>query len=279
MLDKNRSRLLQDAPVARSPSGAVPAGMTPIPVATPENAVDFRSIQTWVFDLDNTLYPPHSDLWPKIDHRITVYISDLFGIDGLSARALQKHYYKHHGTSLNGLLIEHGDRVDAARFLDFVHDIDRSTLLVDDRLAGAIERLPGRRLVFTNGSRGHAEKTMLALGIAHLFDDVFDIVSGGYRPKPDPATYDLFLSEHGVDPARAVMFEDIAHNLVAPKALGMGTVLVVPRSGSEDHREAWEKTHVAPPYVDHVTDDLAGFLDNIARNLACQPSRRLTSTP
>ena len=243
-------------PVSKSPAA---------PVTGP---VDFRSIDTWVFDLDNTLYPPHSDLWPKIDHMITVYISDLFGMDGLSARALQKHYYKRYGTSLNGLMVEHGDRVDAARFLDFVHDIDRSTLLVDDRLAAAIERLPGRRLVFTNGSRGHAEKTMLALGIAHLFDDVFDIVSGGYRPKPDPATYDLFLAEHGVDPARAVMFEDIAPNLVAPKALGMGTVLVVPRAGSEDHREAWEKTHVAPAHVDHVTDDLAGFLTEITTCIA-----------
>lgn len=223
----------------------------------------FSHIDTWVFDLDNTLYPPHADLWPKIDHMITVYLADMLGLDGLSARALQKHYYKHYGTTLNGLMVEHPERLDPAHFLDFVHDIDRTTLAVDARLSAAIDRLPGRRLVFTNGSRAHAEKTMLALGIAHLFDDVFDIVAGGYTPKPHRATYDRFLSEHGVDPRRAIMFEDISHNLETAKATGMATVLVLPRFGSEDHREAWEITHAAPPYVDHVTDDLAGFLRQI----------------
>lgn len=242
----------------------------PADVTTSSDAAERRAgspvsgqIDTFVFDLDNTLYPPHADLWPKIDHKITVYLSDLFGLDGLSARALQKHYYKHYGTTLNGLMIEHPEQLDPAHFLDFVHDIDRSTLMVDDRLAAAIDRLPGRRLVFTNGSRGHAEKTMLALGIAHLFDDVFDIVSGGYRPKPLRAPYDKFLADHGVDPTRAIMFEDIAHNLETAKEVGMTTVLVLPRAGSTDHREAWEITQTAPPYVDHVTDDLAGFLTGL----------------
>lgn len=223
-------------------------------------AAVFSHIDTFVFDLDNTLYPPHADLWPKIDHMITLYLSDMLGLDGISARALQKHYYKRYGTTLNGLMVEHPEAIDPGHFLDFVHDIDRSTLLVDDRLASAIERLPGRRLVFTNGSRGHAEKTMLALGIAHLFDDVFDIVAGGYTPKPHRAPYEKFLADHGVDPARAVMFEDIAHNLETAKAIGMATVLVRPRAGSADHREPWEIATGTPAYVDHVTDDLAGFL-------------------
>lgn len=230
---------------------------------TPPHRSGFAHVETWVFDLDNTLYPPHADLWPKIDHRITAYLSNLFGLDGLSARALQKHYYKRYGTTLNGLMIEHPEAVDSAAFLDFVHDIDRTTLMVDHALAAAIDRLPGRRLVFTNGSRGHAEKTMLALGIAHLFDDVFDIVSSGFKPKPQRSTYDKFLADHGVDPARAVMFEDIAVNLETAKDVGMGTVLVVPRPGSGDHREPWEITAQAPGYVDHVTDDLASFLSSI----------------
>jgi putative hydrolase of the HAD superfamily len=221
---------------------------------------DLGGIETWVFDLDNTLYPPHADLWPKIDHRITVFLADLLGLDGLSARALQKHYYQRYGTTLNGLMAEHPEAIEPKRFLDFVHDIDRTTLMIDAPLAEAIDRLPGRRLVFTNGSRGHAEKTMLALGIAHLFDDVFDIVAGDFRPKPDPVTYAKFLLDHEVDPARAIMFEDIAKNLEPCKTLGMTTVLVVPRQGAADHREAWEVTHRAPAYVDHVTDDLAGFL-------------------
>lgn len=238
-----------------------PAGTDMIaPLASTGPHPGFAGIDTFVFDLDNTLYPPHADLWPKIDHRITVFISDLFGIDGLSARALQKHYYRRFGTSLNGLMAEHPGAVDAARFLDFVHDIDRTTLMVDEALASAIDKLQGRRLVFTNGSTGHAEKTMLALGIAHLFDGVFDIVAGGFAPKPQRPTYLKFLAEHGVDPARAIMFEDIAVNLETAKTLGMATVLVVPKAGNGDHREAWEITHIKPPFVDHVTDDLAGFL-------------------
>lgn len=229
--------------------------------------LDVSQIETWVFDLDNTLYPPHADLWPKVDHRITVFLSEMFGLDGMSARALQKHYYHHYGTTLNGLMAEHPDSVDVHHFLDFVHDIDRTTLMVDAPLAAAIERLPGRRLVFTNGSRMHAEKTMLALGIAHYFDDVFDIVAGGFTPKPNPLIYDRFLAAHDVDPARAIMFEDIARNLEAPKALGMQTVLVVPRHGGTDHRDALDKTVTAPDHVDHITDDLAGFLAGIADSL------------
>ena len=237
-----------------SPSAAERLGMTG------HRPPRLDHVETWVFDLDNTLYPPNADLWPQIDHRITAFLSNLFGLDGLSARALQKHYYKRYGTTLNGLMVEHPEAIDTAQYLDFVHDIDRSTLLVDDALIAAIERLPGRRLVFTNGSRSHAENTMLALGIAHLFDDVFDIVSSGFKPKPERTTYDKFLADHGVDPMRAVMFEDIAVNLETAKAVGMETVLVVPRPGAYDHREAWEVTRRAPAYVDHVTDDLAGFL-------------------
>lgn len=224
----------------------------------------YADVDTWVFDLDNTLYPPHADLWPQVDHRITVFLGNLLGLDGLSARALQIHYYRTYGTTLNGLMVEHPDAFEISHFLDFVHDIDRTTLMVDAPLATAIERLPGRRLVFTNGSRGHAEKTMLALGIAHLFDDVFDIVSGGFTPKPDPRTYERFLAAHAVDPGRAVMFEDIVRNLEAPKALGMRTVLVVPKQGRADHRDACDRADHAPVYVDHVTDDLAAFLGSIA---------------
>ena len=257
--------MYEDKPAAAAASpgeGATPGtaerlGMTQL------RRPDLSHVETWVFDLDNTLYPPHADLWPKIDHRITAYLSNLFGLDGLSARALQKHYYKRYGTTLNGLMIEHPEAVDSAAFLEFVHDIDRTTLMVDEELARAIDRLPGRRLVFTNGSRGHAEKTMLALGIAHLFDDVFDIVSSGFRPKPQRSTYDKFLADHGVDPASAVMFEDIAVNLETAKEVGMATVLVVPRPGANDHRESWEITEHAPPYVDHVTDGLARFLCGI----------------
>ena len=235
-----------------------------------EHSSSFEHINTWVFDLDNTLYPPDSDLWPKIDHRITLYLANLFGLDGLSSRALQKYYYQKYGTSLKGLMLEHG--IDPHGFLQFAHDIDRSTLPPNPALSDAIAALPGRKLIFTNGSTGHAEATAKQLGILHHFEDIFDIVSSDYVPKPDPETYRLFFEKHGVDPTRAAMFEDLEKNLVAAHANGMTTVLIVAKQGQHDHREAWEKVVAVPAHVDFVTDDLAGFLAGLV------PQRALPAT-
>jgi putative hydrolase of the HAD superfamily len=218
----------------------------------------FAHVDTWVFDLDNTLYPPHSDLWPKIDDRMTVFMCHLFGLDGLSTRALQKYYYQRHGTTLRGLIDDYG--LDPAAFLEFVHDIDRSNIAPNLTLAGAIAALPGRRLILTNGSRDHALRTCERLGFADLFEDVFDIVAANLLPKPHPDAYALFFERHGVDPARAAMFEDIARNLLVPHERGMVTTLVVPQEGARDHRDPWETARQRPPHVDFVTDDLDGFL-------------------
>jgi putative hydrolase of the HAD superfamily len=221
-------------------------------------AARFARVDTWVFDLDNTLYPSDSDLWPRIDERITLFLANLFGLDGLSSRALQKFYYQRYGTTLNGLMKEH--KIGAAEFLEFVHDIDRSNLKPNHSLATAILALPGRKLILTNGSRAHAIKTAEQLGLRHLFEDVFDIVAGDLVPKPAESTYLKFFETHGVDPARAAMFEDIVHNLEAPHKHGMATTLVVPPAGQVDYREAWEIPSVIPDHVDYVTDDLEGFL-------------------
>ncbi len=222
----------------------------------------FAHVDTWVFDLDNTLYPPDSDLWPQIDARITHYLADLFGLDGLSARALQKYYYRRYGTTLHGLMAEHA--VPHGPFLAFVHDIDRSRLPPNPRLAQAVALLPGRKLILTNGSRDHALRTAEQLGLGTAFEDVFDIVAADLTPKPDPATYGRFFDRHGVDPARSAMFEDLARNLVVPHERGMVTTLVVPASAASDHREPWEGVGAAEPHVDFVTDDLASFLETLA---------------
>ena len=234
--------------------------------AAPSRA--FAAIDVWVFDLDNTLYPAGSDLWPKIDQRITLYIMALHGLDGLSARALQKFYYQRHGTTLRGLMEEDGVEPDA--FLAFVHDIDRTSIVANPALAAAIRALPGRKLILTNGSRLHALKTAEALGLDGLFEDVFDIVSGDLVPKPERGPYERFLARHGVDPRRAAMFEDIPRNLDVPKALGMTTVLVVPAPGTPDPREAFEILDRAslPPSIDHVTADLTAFLLGVVPGLA-----------
>jgi putative hydrolase of the HAD superfamily len=221
----------------------------------------FSHIETWVFDLDNTLYPPDSALWPQIDERITAYIMELYGLDGLAARALQKHFYHRHGTTLKAL-IDQG-HADPEHFMDFVHDIDRSSLIIDHSLSAALARLPGRKLILTNGSVKHAEETARALGILEHFEDIFDIKASGYIPKPEPIAYDIFFQKHGVNPARSAMFEDLVKNLQAPHAAGMRTVLITAKSGINDQRDAWERQQETPAFVDYVTDDLTGFLGTV----------------
>jgi putative hydrolase of the HAD superfamily len=221
----------------------------------------FRHVGTWVFDLDNTLYPAGSDVWPRIDQRITLFLAQLFGLDGMSSRVLQKYYYERYGTTLRGLMSEHD--VSAQEFLSFVHDIDRSSLTPNHSLAKAIAALPGRKLILTNGSRDHALRTAEQLGIHDLFEDVFDIVAADLLPKPHAETYERFFDRHGVDPNSAAMFEDIAHNLLVPHARGMVTTLVVPRSDEEVEREEWEIATGDEPHIDFVTDDLAAFLEAV----------------
>jgi putative hydrolase of the HAD superfamily len=221
----------------------------------------FRHVDTWVFDLDNTLYPPDSDLWPKIDARITLFLAELFGLDGMSSRALQKYYYERYGTTLRGLMVEHA--ITADEFLDFVHDIDRSSLMPNHSLAEAITKLPGRKLILTNGSREHALRTAERLGLDTMFEDIFDIVAANLLPKPEQETYQRFFDKHEVEPRRAAMFEDISKNLIVPHARGMRTTLVVPRAGQTDHREASDRGRTDLPHVDFVTNDLEGFLHGL----------------
>ena len=222
---------------------------------TPE---DFSHIATWVFDLDNTLYPHHSNLFSQIDVLMTGYVSELLTLPRDEARKLQKELYLEHGTTLAGLMARYG--INSDDFLQKVHDIDYSWLAPDDALGEAIKSLPGRKFILTNGSRGHAERTARQLGILDHFDDIFDIVAAGLTPKPARETYDKFLALHEVAGSNAVMFEDLARNLIAPKALGMKTVLVVPRNFEPTFAEIWERDAAQEDDVDYVTDDLTAFL-------------------
>jgi putative hydrolase of the HAD superfamily len=239
---------------------AEPGAAAPMAAAFP---AQFRHVDTWVFDLDNTLYPAGSNLWPLIDQRITLYMIRLFGLDGISCRALQKYYYQRYGTTLRGLVVDHG--VSFEDYLSFVHDIDRSSLAPDGSLAAAIAALPGRKLILTNSSRDHAWRTAEALGLDDMFEDVFDIVAADLVAKPESATYMRFFEKHGVDPKSSAMFEDIAQNLVVPHESGMTTTLVVPEPGGADHREPFEIAQgMRPPHVHFVTSDLGRFLRDIA---------------
>jgi putative hydrolase of the HAD superfamily len=226
-----------------------------------ESTRRFDHIEAWVFDLDNTLYPHHLNLWQQVDDRIRDYIAKFLGVTHEEAFRLQKDYYRRYGTSMRGLMTEHGMQPD--EFLDFVHQIDHSPLTPNPALGAALEQLPGRKLVLTNGTRRHADAVMKRLAVHEHFDDVFDIHAAGLEPKPSERTYARFLERHGVDPVKAAMFEDLARNLEVPHALGMTTVLVVPEGTREVFREDWELEGRDAPHVEHVTDDLVGFLERI----------------
>jgi putative hydrolase of the HAD superfamily len=222
----------------------------------------FDHVETWVFDLDNTLYPHHVNLWAQVDERIRDYIADFLKIPHDEAFRLQKDYYKRYGTSMRGLMTEHGMAPDD--FLDFVHQVDHSPLEPNPALGLALERLPGRKLILTNGTRRHADAVLARLGLAGHFEDVFDIIAAELEPKPSALTYDRFLAAHGVDAGKAAMFEDLARNLAVPHALGMTTVLVVPEGTREVFREDWELAGRDAPHVDHVTEDIVRFLETVA---------------
>jgi putative hydrolase of the HAD superfamily len=221
----------------------------------------FGHIEIWIFDLDNTLYPHHLNLWQQVDERIREYISRFLQVSYEEAFRLQKDYYKRFGTSMRGLMTLHG--MAPNDFLDFVHQIDHSPLEPNPALGAAIEELPGRKLVLTNGTRRHAEAVLSRLALDRHFEDVFDIVAAELQPKPSAQTYERFLKAHSVDARAAAMFEDLARNLATPHALGMTTVLVVPQNSREVFREEWELEGRDAPHVDYVTDDLVAFLNRI----------------
>jgi putative hydrolase of the HAD superfamily len=221
----------------------------------------FDTVETWVFDLDNTLYPASCRLFDQIDVRMGEFISRLMNVDRAEARRIQKELFYRHGTTLRGLMSEH--EVDPDAFLDYVHDIDHTPVPADPALAGALERLPGRKLIFTNGTVAHAERVLARLGVHDHFHGIFDIVHSDFIPKPVRAPYERFVEAHGVDPQRAAMFEDIARNLEVPHALGMTTVLITSPANIDGNLVNDRSGDTLAGYVDHRTDHLAGFLARI----------------
>lgn len=205
----------------------------------------FRHVRTWVFDLDNTLYPPAARLFDQIEVRMTDWVMAALGVDRPRADHLRRHYWMTYGTTLAGLMQEHG--IDPGPYLTTVHDIDFSPLAPDPGLAGAIAALPGRRIVYTNGCEPYARRVLAARGLADVFDAVYGVEHAGFRPKPDRAAYEVVFAIDGLAPDTAAMFEDDPRNLAAPHAMGLRTVLVAPEADPA-------------PHIDHHTDDLTGFL-------------------
>src|ERR1700757_2877579 len=223
----------------------------------------FTHIDTWVFDLDNTLYPHHVNLWQQVDARIGEFVCNWLNVSPAEARKIQKDYYLRFGTTMRGMMTLHGVRADD--YLAYVHKIDHSPLEPNPAMGAAITKMSGRKLILTNGSAGQAGKVLERLGLSSHFEAVFDIIAADLEPKPAPQTYRKFLDLHRVDPARSAMFEDLARNLAVPHQLGMTTVLVVPDGTREVVREDWELEGRDASHVDYVTDDLTGFLQGLVR--------------
>ncbi|KQT46873.1 HAD family hydrolase [Devosia sp. Leaf420] len=225
-------------------------------------APNLNHITDWVFDLDNTLYPRECNLFAQIDVLITRYVMDVTRLDFEEARSLQKSYYRDFGTTLNGLM--HGHKIDPEHFLNTVHAIDYSPVIAHPALIDAIRALPGRKFILTNGDTNHARSVLGRLGGPDLFEDVHDIRAMTFVPKPHKQAYDGFLGRYGIDPTKAIMFDDLEKNLVVPHEIGMATVQVVPGAEfAHDQVEAWELGQTTGPHVHHVTGDLAGFLRNL----------------
>jgi putative hydrolase of the HAD superfamily len=194
-------------------------------------------IETWIFDLDNTLYPGTCDLFREIEERMATFIMDELKLDHDGAHALRRRFLDRHGTTLKGLMIEYG--LAPERFLDYVHEIDLSTVEEDAELGEAIAALPGRKLIFTNSTTRHTERVLGRLGLGAHFAAIHDIVACDYAPKPDPAAYAAFVTKYEIDPTRAAMIEDMARNLPPASALGMTTIWVKggPHSDDDGHAE------------------------------------------
>lgn len=213
---------------------------------------EWHSVETWVFDLDHTLYPPTAALFTQIEQRMRGYIADYLGLDLDAAWRLQKQYFHAYGMSLRGLIDFHA--MDPAPFLAHVHDIDLSVLDPSPALDAALAALPGRKLIFTNASARHAERVLERLGVAGHFEAVFDIVAADYRPKPEPETYRNLIRRHSINPRQSVMIEDQARNLPPAAALGMTTVWV---RCDTDQPPAPKDTAAC---VHHIVDDLIDWL-------------------
>lgn len=211
-------------------------------------AQNFSHIRHWVFDLDNTLYPPGVRLFDQIERRMTAWVMRELGVPQAEADRLRAEYWRLYGTTLAGLMAEHG--IDPQGYLHDVHDIDFAVLSVDAALAAHIRALPGRRIVYTNGSAPYAERVLAARGLSGCFDAIYGVEHAGFRPKPDRAAFETVFAQDGTEPTRAAMFEDDPRNLAAPHAMGMRTVHVAPEAAPA-------------PHIHHHTDDLAGFLSRL----------------
>ena len=222
-------------------------------------------IKTWIFDLDNTLYPPEENIFSQIDQKMTSFIADNLKISIEEAFNIQKQNFIDHGTTLAGFMNSGNDKIDPDKFLEFVHDINLNSLQEDNNLRKILLLLPGKKYIFTNGTKKHAENVLKKLNLENIFQSIFGIKEANYLPKPNLETYNLFLKTYKIDPKTSIMFEDMGRNLIPAKELGMKTVLLerkLPNKNNSDqedkYKDLWNDNYDA----DYIIDDIVKFLNN-----------------
>ena len=222
-------------------------------------------IKTWIFDLDNTLYPPEENIFSQIDQKMTSFIADNLKISNEEAFNIQKQNFIDHGTTLAGFMNSGNDKIDPDKFLEFVHDINLNSLQKDNDLRKILLLLPGKKYIFTNGTKKHAENVLKKLNLENIFQSIFGIKEANYLPKPNLETYNLFLKTYKIDPKTSIMFEDMGRNLIPAKELGMKTVLLerkLPNKNNSDqedkYKDLWNDNYDA----DYIIDDIVKFLNN-----------------
>lgn len=208
---------------------------------------------TWVFDLDNTLYLEKCNLFSLIDIKMGEYLSNFLQVDKTEAKRVQKDYFVRFGTTLRGLIKVHN--VDPEDFLNFVHDIDLSPLEENPLLANKLGTLLGKKVVFTNGDLPYATRVLERIGIAKEIDGIFDIAKANYIPKPNVKAFEAFIREFDINPKNAVMFEDMARNLIPAAKLGMTTVWI--KTSSE-----WAGIDYQAEHIHYETEHLMDWFDN-----------------
>lgn len=225
-------------------------------ITFPRDPAHLHRAETWIFDLDNTLYPAECALFAQMERRMGEFVAAHLNLTLETAKLRQKAFFEAHGTTLRGLMVEHG--IDPGAYLEYVHDIDLSGVPPSPNLRRSLRALPGRKLIFTNGTAPHAERVLDRLGLSDCFEAVFDIVASEYLPKPNPAPYHKLLNLHDINPRTAVMVEDMARNLVPAAALGMATVWIPTAA-------AWSQpANGDPAHVHHTVQDIARFLGDVA---------------
>jgi len=222
---------------------------------TNQSTADFAQIETWVFDLDNTLYPVTEKLLAQIDQHMGSFVSNFLNVDAIEARRIQKTYFRKYGLTLRGLMLHHG--LDPIRYYNGMTAMDLSQVDPNPELAESLRRLPGRKLIYTNASAQHAEMVLDRLGMADVFESIYDITAAEYVPKPAIESYQILCEQYAIDPSRAVMIDDIARNLEPAATLGMKTVWM--RTGAE-----WAQDVAPEPYIDHITRDILQFIQGIS---------------